>query len=78
MIIQSLNGKWTLTIPGAQFHDIPAEVPGSVYHDLLRESLIPDPFYRDNEDEATAGVFLSTLLFCPAQGFCSAVTAWTR
>ena len=47
MIIQSLNGKWTLTIPGAQFHDIPAEVPGSVYHDLLRESLIPDPFYRD-------------------------------
>ncbi|MBO7727586.1 MAG: glycoside hydrolase family 2 protein [Oscillospiraceae bacterium] len=51
MITQSLNGAWTLTIPGTQFHDIPAEVPGSVYHDLLRENLIPDPFYRDNENE---------------------------
>jgi beta-mannosidase len=27
----------------------PAEVPGSVHLDLLRNKLIPDPFYRDNE-----------------------------
>ncbi|MBQ1403558.1 MAG: glycoside hydrolase family 2 protein, partial [Oscillospiraceae bacterium] len=66
MIIQSLNGKWTLTIPGAQFHDIPAEVPGSVYHDLLRESLIPDPFYRDNEDEALR---LMENTFCYSRSF---------
>ena len=66
MIIQSLNGKWTLTIPGTRFHDIPAEVPGSVYHDLLRESLIPDPFYRDNEDEALR---LMENTFCYSRSF---------
>jgi beta-mannosidase len=27
----------------------PAEVPGDVHLDLLRQKLIPDPFYRDNE-----------------------------
>jgi beta-mannosidase len=27
----------------------PAEVPGCVHLDLLRNGLIPDPFYRDNE-----------------------------
>ncbi len=31
---------------------IPAVVPGSVYSDLLREGLIDDPFYRDNENAA--------------------------
>src|SRR5512143_2677220 len=30
-----------------QWH--PAEVPGLVQMDLLRNQLIPDPFYRDNE-----------------------------
>src|SRR5260221_4032452 len=30
-----------------QWHD--AEVPGVVQMDLLRNKLIPDPFYRDNE-----------------------------
>ena len=34
--------------PGVeQWH--PAEVPGLVQMDLLRNKLIPDPFYRDNE-----------------------------
>nr|WP_035453389.1 glycoside hydrolase family 2 protein [Alicyclobacillus herbarius] len=28
---------------------LPAQVPGSVYLDLLRAGRIPDPFYRDNE-----------------------------
>ena len=49
---QSLNGEWTLTIPGSGFPETAATVPGSVYHDLLKAGLIPDPFYRNNEDEA--------------------------
>lgn len=48
----SLNGPWTLDIPGSAFMAVPAEVPGSVYHDLLTAGRIPDPFYRDNETEA--------------------------
>ena len=48
----SLNGPWTLEIPGSPFGTVPAKVPGSVYHDLLAAELIPDPFYRDNETEA--------------------------
>lgn len=49
---QSLNGAWTLVIPGSGFPETAAKVPGSVYHDLLTAGLIPDPFYRDNEIEA--------------------------
>ncbi len=46
----SLSGPWTLDIPGTDFARVPASVPGSVYHDLLSAGLIPDPFYRNNED----------------------------
>lgn len=48
----TLNGSWALDIPGSSFPRIPATVPGSVYHDLLTAGQIPDPFYRDNENEA--------------------------
>ena len=48
----SLNGTWTLEIPGSGFGMVSASVPGSVYHDLLNAQLIPDPFYRDNETDA--------------------------
>ena len=48
----TLNGAWTLEIPGSSFPIVPATVPGSVYHDLLAAGQIPDPFYRDNEMEA--------------------------
>lgn len=48
----SLNGTWTLDIPGSIFPAVKAEAPGSVYHDLLTAGQISDPFYRDNEDEA--------------------------
>ena len=48
----SLNGEWQLNIPGSRFPEVRAAVPGSVYHDLLTAGLIPDPFDRDNEDEA--------------------------
>ena len=34
----STDGQWR-----------PAHVPGDVHLDLLRNKLIPDPFYRDNE-----------------------------
>ena len=46
---QSLNGSWTLEIPGTDFGPVPAQVPGSVYHDLLCAGRIPDPFFRDND-----------------------------
>ena len=49
---QSLNGAWILDIPGSAFPETKASVPGSVYHDLLQAGLIPDPFYRHNEDDA--------------------------
>jgi len=43
----SLNGEWVLSGPD----DIAAkaQVPGCVHVDLLNESLIPDPYFRDNE-----------------------------
>ena len=56
----NLNGHWTAhfigkpggklarPLPGNAFR---ARVPGDVHTDLLREKLIPDPFYRDNELE---------------------------
>ncbi len=52
MKTMSLNGAWGLTIPGTDFGLVPAQVPGSVYHDLLSAGRIPDPFFRDNENEA--------------------------
>ena len=48
----TLNGAWTLDIPGSSFPRVNATVPGSVYHDLLTAGQIPDPFYRDSENEA--------------------------
>ena len=48
----TLNGAWVLDIPGSSFPRVSAAVPGSVYHDLLTAGQIPDPFYRDNENEA--------------------------
>ncbi len=50
--LQTLNGEWTLEIPGSSFPKTEARVPGSVYHDLFSAGRISDPFYRDNENEA--------------------------
>ena len=52
MTTLSLNGSWTLEVSGGAFGKVPATVPGSVYSDLLAAKAIPDPFYRDNENEA--------------------------
>jgi beta-mannosidase len=49
-----LNGSWTLESPGLSEPPVPAQVPGSVYNDLLCAGRMPDPFYRDNEMQALA------------------------
>lgn len=54
MLKQILNGKGTLEIVGKDAGLLPggticADIPGSVYAALLKEELIPDPYYRDNE-----------------------------
>ena len=44
----SLNGTWTMRCTEESgWHE--AQVPGSVYTDLLRNGLIEDPFWRENE-----------------------------
>lgn len=45
----SLNGQWQLQ---TELINIPVQVPGSVYHDLLTAGIVEDPFYRDNEEHA--------------------------
>lgn len=48
--VVDLNGDWLLTIAtnGAPY-TVPAEVPGCVHRDLLKNKLIPDPFAGQNE-----------------------------
>ena len=41
----SLNSAWMLDIPDTSYCSVPAQVPGSVYHDLLCANLIPDPLF---------------------------------
>jgi len=49
--IYTLNGKWRMKDKSGE-RWIEAQVPGSVFSDLLREGLMEDPFYRDNEGKA--------------------------
>lgn len=51
MITFELNTNWTMQIQG-QEEKLQAVVPGSVYHDLMMNGKMADPFWRDNEDEA--------------------------
>ncbi len=53
MKIYSLNGKWKMKNTNEE-HWINAQVPGSVFTDVLRNGLMEDPFYRDNEYKALA------------------------
>lgn len=48
LIAQSLNTNWQFQKQGEKKW-YAANVPGEVHLDLLRQQLIPDPFYRDNE-----------------------------
>lgn len=54
----SLNGEWQLKIIGENVYQIPemfvsATVPGTVFGTYLEKNMMPDPFYRDNELDAT-------------------------
>ena len=49
MEILDLNGTWELTSPENDYR-IHASIPGCVHLDLLKADVIPDPYYRDNED----------------------------
>lgn len=53
MIRQELNGDWRMR-PAKEEQWLPAQVPGSVYTDLLREGRMEDPYWKEREDEALA------------------------
>ncbi|HNW60117.1 MAG TPA: glycoside hydrolase family 2 protein [bacterium] len=46
---QELVSGWMFSPDGDQTSWLPAEVPGCVHTDLMRQGLIPDPHYRVNE-----------------------------
>ena len=50
MIKKTLCGTWTLNDGENKYH-INAVVPGCNYLDLMRENIIPDPFYGTNEKD---------------------------
>ncbi|HOE95446.1 MAG TPA: glycoside hydrolase family 2 protein [Candidatus Sumerlaeota bacterium] len=45
-----LNGTWSVRMRGGK-DALPARVPGCVHLDLLAAGRIPDPFFRDNEND---------------------------
>jgi beta-mannosidase len=47
---RKLNKGWILHNANEQTR-YPARVPGSVYSDLFRNGLIPDPYFGDNEQK---------------------------
>ncbi len=54
----NLKDRWTLTVLGENVYNIPespieTKVPSTVYGTLLEKNLMPDPFFRDNELDAT-------------------------
>lgn len=58
MKVRLLKDNWTLTVLGDNVYHIPetpieTTVPSTVYETLLKKKLMPDPFYRDNELDAT-------------------------
>lgn len=46
---QSLNRNWKMHVLQEEEY-FPAEVPGTVYTDLLRNHAMEDPYWKDNED----------------------------
>lgn len=49
-----LGGSWRLSGRAECEHcrhELTAQVPGAVHHDLMRAGLIPDPFYRDQAEQ---------------------------
>ena len=53
MKIVSLNGRWQVRESGEDGAEwLEATVPGCVHTDLMANDVIPDPYYRDNEQKA--------------------------
>lgn len=48
MVTQYLHENWKMRIVGEEGFRA-AQVPGSVVADLVREGVLPEPYYRDNE-----------------------------
>ena len=51
MIRQLINQNWIMHESKAEEY-YPAKVPGTVYTDLLRNHVMEDPYWKDNEDQA--------------------------
>lgn len=51
MIIQTLNGKWTIVQIGTTL-SFSGLVPGTVYSNLIENNIMADPYWRDNEEKA--------------------------
>ena len=51
--IQTISNNWSFrqssSTSATEYEWHPAEVPGFVHLDLMKNNMIPDPFYRDNE-----------------------------
>lgn len=80
MITQILHENWRLQMPGLA-ETVPAQVPGSVYADLLAAGKMEDPYYRDNEDAALALMekdFLYAACFVPEEGILNCPTQVLR
>lgn len=70
MITQKINQNWTLRLD-QEPERIPAQVPGSVYADLLANGRMEDPYWRDNETQALKWMehdFTYTCRFTPEAG----------
>ncbi len=46
-----LNKNWQFRKKGDASGWMPATIPGTVHTDLMKQSQIPDPYYRDNESK---------------------------
>lgn len=51
MVTQGLTKGWRLEISG-KGQEIPGNVPGSVYYDMIAAGELEDPYWRDNELQA--------------------------
>ena len=74
MKVQTLSGAWQMRqADEALWHE--AQVPGSVYADLMRDGTLPDPFWRENETQFFALMrhgFVYRRTFTPEAGILGA------
>ena len=80
MIKQNLHENWEMHTAGWDDWQ-PAQVPGTVYTDLLRNGNMEDPFWKDNENKALALMendyeYETIFAFSPVTAFCCALRGW--